>query len=196
MARQDISDYVVHFTKSDGDASDYDRIRKILSERRLIGTDRLIRGAHTCICFSEAPLAALENGLLNSSSYSRYSPYGVIFHKSWMFQQGGRPVIYQPYDDYDDLPPSAQWRHVTYDPTSTPPIDFTWEREWRLPKEELYFDNASAAMIVPDQAAAKSIIADHHLEEEARMHAYSQIFSEEEVQMYYEDFLWNFYTLK
>lgn len=65
------------------------------------------------MCFSEAPLAALEKGLLNGSAYSRYSPFGVLFNKSYIYAQGDRPVIYQSYEEYEPLPPSHNWRHVT-----------------------------------------------------------------------------------
>ena len=142
MSREDISDFLIHFTKGESDDVAFNRLRTILAEHRLVGTNTNIRGGHTCVCFSEAPLAALEKGLLNGSAYSRYSPFGVLFNKSYIYAQGGRPVIYQSYDEYEPLPPSHSWRHVTYDPTAARPVDFTWEREWRIHINEFRFDGS------------------------------------------------------
>lgn len=52
--------------------------------------------------------------------------------KQWLYVQGGRPVIYQSDKEFYDLPEAIRWRHVRYEPASSPPIDFTWEREWRI----------------------------------------------------------------
>lgn len=51
---------------------------------------------------------------------------------------------------YDLLPPELRWRHMRYDLVCDPPVDFTWEREWRVPSERLEFDSQTASIVVPD----------------------------------------------
>ena len=76
----------------------------------------------------------------------RYRPYGVGVQKEWLFRLGGRPVIYQPANEYDDLPSEIRWRHCRYEP---PDIDFTWEREWRIAMERVDLDPAGTWVFVP-----------------------------------------------
>ena len=196
MSREDISDYVIHFTKGEDDTDAFERLRTILYEMRLVGSCRNIRGNHTCVCFSEAPLAALENGLLNSSAYSCYSPFGVLFNKSSIFQQGARPVIYQPYNEYEQLPESHSWRHVTYNPASNPPVDFTWEREWRILANEFHFDGSNAAVVVPNGIWADRLIREHSQVERFKVLEYMQIMDENIALSYHEEFEWFIFTLR
>jgi len=77
--------------------------------------------------------------------------------KEWIFKEGGRPVIYQTDEEFNELPETHRWRHVRYDPLSDPPIDFTWEREWRINCEELHFDSDVASIVVPDDHWAVAV---------------------------------------
>jgi hypothetical protein len=132
MAREDISNKLVHFTKGDTCDDAFDRLCTIAAEQRLIGGNGFIKGNYNCVCFSETPLSSLKHGLLNPYAYSRYSPFGIIFDKEWVFYNGGRHVIYQPDSDFDLLPETHKWRHARYEPTAEEPVDFSWEREWRI----------------------------------------------------------------
>lgn len=148
------------------------------------------------MCFSEAPLAALEHGLLSSSAYSRYAPFGVMFDKKWIFEHGGRPVIYQPDAEYSTLPESHRWRHVRYEPTTEEPIDFTWEREWRIQTDELCFDSSVCSIIVPDQDWVDRIIAEHEKVQDFKTLQYNQIMDEDLAMQYRESFDWLIYSLR
>lgn len=89
---------------------------------------------------------------------ARYSPYGVGFKKEFLFAAGGGPAIYLPphlwekqkqhvpagTDAFDPelfpfltafAPPyaSAQYRNQWW--TGKAPIDFSHEREWRVPHD-------------------------------------------------------------
>lgn len=196
MPREDISDKLIHFTKGETLESAYETIRTIINESRLIGGSGFIKGGHICVCLSEAPLAALEHGLLNSSAYSRYSPFGIVFEKRWIFEQGGRPVIYQPDSEYDALPESHKWRHVRYEPNAEEPKDFTWEREWRILTEELNFNPSVAAVVVPDRDWAERLIAEHDSEQDFKTLQYSQIMDEELARQYRDTFDWLIYVLR
>ena len=196
MSREDISDYLVHFTKGDTDEEAFGRLRTILAEHRLLGSRENIRGGHCCVCFSEAPLAALEHGLLNSSAYSRYSPFGILFTKTHIYSSGGRPAIYQGYEEYEGLPDTHNWRHVTYNPNGDPAIDFTWEREWRIRADEFRFDGSVAAAVVPNHIWADRLVREHERDERFRIQEYIQIMEEEIAIQYQQDFEWFIFTLR
>jgi hypothetical protein len=71
----------------------------------------------------------------------------VIVSKVWLFNQGGRPVIYQANDEYDQLPDSLKYRHVRYEPHRG--IDHTWEREWRIQTDRLPLCPDETTFVVP-----------------------------------------------
>jgi len=196
MTREDISDKLVHFTKGDTFNDAFEKLRSIVNEHRLIGGNGFIKGDYHCVCFSEAPLSSLEHGLLNSSAYSRYSPFGVVFDKKWVFDNGGRPVIYQPNSEFNDLPETHRWRHVRYEPTAEEPIDFSWEREWRIHTDELIFDPSVAALVVPDQDWANILIGEHEAEQDYKVMQYSLMMDECMTMQYRETFEWLIYIFR
>src|SRR5215472_3902451 len=104
MSRQDISEFLVHFTKGTDHEEAFTNLRKIIESRKLIAGSGYIKGNYRCVCFSEAPLANLADGLVNENYYSRYSPFGIVVSKAWLFNRGGRPVIYQPESEFNALP--------------------------------------------------------------------------------------------
>jgi hypothetical protein len=193
MNRVDISDHLIHFTKGESPELAFQCLRKIISERRLLGSGETIKGRFPCVCFSEAPLAALTNGLINPESYSKYSPFGILVLKQWLFEKGGRPVIYQTDDEFASLSEYHRWRHMRYEP---PSIDFTWEREWRICGNYLEFDIGNASIIVPDDEWAKRLFDEHVIEQDYRVVDYSMVFESTQAEMYREGFTWNVIKLK
>jgi len=87
-----------------------------------------------------------------------------MFDKTWVYDRGGRPVIYQPDSDFSRLPEALRWRHVRFEPTSLQGIDFTWEREWRIPCDELTFSRAEAVIVVPNDRWAGALRRNHDAE--------------------------------
>jgi hypothetical protein len=148
--RSDLANHLVHFTKGDDEEGAFQTLKLILREQRVLGAAGHIRGGTPCVCFSEAPLKSLEYGLINQSGFSRYAPFGLLFSKGFVFGHGGRPVIYQPESEFIMLPEAMRWRHVRFEPTAESPIDFTWEREWRLPTNELRFQPHDVEVVLPD----------------------------------------------
>lgn len=185
--RFDISDHIVHFTSDGSTELAFERLRTIVSDGRLIGGSSMIRGGYCCVCFSEAPLASLGHGLVNPSAYSRYSPFGIMFEKSWLFAYGGRPAIYESDAEFDALPESHRWRHVRYEPDE---VDFTWEREWRIRCSELCFAPNDACLVVPNKEWAHRLIADHDVDETFKVLQYSQIMDQFLAEQYRDDFPW------
>ncbi|RBP46506.1 hypothetical protein DES53_102897 [Roseimicrobium gellanilyticum] len=151
--RADLSEWLVHFTS--GDNIEGARIlSKILSEGKL-------RSSYypPAVCFSEAPLAELNKLFTLYRAYSkpRFAPFGVAVRKTWLFNQGGRPVIYGKKDEREELPASVRFRHVAYDPANH---DFTWLREWRVAGATLPLDPSETIIICPTDADAAGLAWD------------------------------------
>lgn len=193
MSRNDITDFLIHFTKGDSLEDAFRCLQKIVKERSLLGSGRLIKGHYPCVCFSEAPLASLTNGLVNPNYYSKYSPFGIMVSKEWLFQLGGRPVIYQTDSEFITLPESQRWKHMRYEP---PNIDFSWEREWRIQCDSLWFDQNVASIVVLDASWAQYLVREHEREQEFETMQYSLIFDDIVASLYSEPFKWNLLTLK
>ena len=198
MSRADISPYLVHFTSGTTYENAFTRLRQILADRNLIAGSRFIKGNYRCVCFSEAPLTSLKDGLVNEDYYSRYSPFGIMVSKQWLFAQGGRSVIYQPADEYFSLPESHRWRHVLYQPSDSPEtVDFMWEREWRIKLDCLVFDQRSAHVIVLDRSWADRLVSEHDRDEDYRVMQYKLIFDDNIIfEAYRNPFQWTVLTLR
>ena len=189
MPRNDISDWLIHFTKGpDADAA-FRTLRTIMLERRLVGGIGGIRGGFRCVCFTEAPLRSMAEGFSNARGFAPYSSFGVMLKKETIYALSGRPVVYGSSNEFDELG-AHQWRHVRYEPSSDPPIDFTWQREWRLRVEALPLNPATARIIVPDRATAQVLIDEHADEQEVLVQLYSQVMDPMLAEQYREQWPW------
>ncbi len=160
MIRGDLSESLVHLTRGVTHAAAGEAFLEIIRSRQLIGSSRDIRGAHKCVCFSEAPISILVQALsLPPEAGMRYAPFGAIVRKKWLFVQGGRPVIYQPEEEFDLLDERQQFRHVRYDPNKGP--DYTWEREWRVRADILPLNPADVTFVVPTRAWEERFLKEH-----------------------------------
>ena len=83
--RDDLSDRLVHLTKGENNRP-FETLVSILNDRALRGGTGFIKGKHTCVCFSEAPLSKLPQILSTPHDDVKYKPYGVMFKKSWISQ--------------------------------------------------------------------------------------------------------------
>lgn len=186
MSRDDMSTSLIHFTKGTT-AEDYEgaffHLLSIVNEGTLRGGNGsgFIKGGYICVCFTEAPLASIRQGFVNSSNFSRYSPFGVMFGKTWVYAQKGRPVIYESEEEFGLLPESHRWRHVSYEPTAGRPIDFTWEREWRILCSGLEFGQNEAVIIVPSHDWADRLVREH---QDVLVRQYSTIMDEYAAEYY------------
>jgi hypothetical protein len=195
MPRADITDKLVHFTTGVSTEDAFSNLCSMLDERHIRGSGRLIRGGYSCVCFTEAPLISLADGLVNPQAYSRYSPFGILFEKKWISGQGGRPVIYQPDVEYLALPEALRWRHMRYEPAADPPVDFTWEREWRLQCDDLPLEPIHAAIVLPDGEWADRLREAHDEEQAWRVFEYQQIMDATLAEQYREEFGWRIVPL-
>jgi hypothetical protein len=179
LVRRDIGNLLFHFTRApekdfivktfDGEKkyskSALSVLNKILAEGELKGTSAWIKDSSKCVCFTEAPISelsalfALVNIAASEDQRPRYEPYGIAVSKEWLFEKGGRPVIYDRKDLYYALPKEMKCRYVDYNPNKN--IDYTWEREWRIKTEELKLDPKNTLVIVPDSSTAFEVAHMH-----------------------------------
>jgi hypothetical protein len=169
---------------------------KIVLERRLLGGTGFVRGSHRCVCFTEAPLDSITEMVRRHDSASlRFKPFGVVVPKVWLFERGGRPVIYQPDSDYALLPPELQYRHVRYEPTAAPPIDLTWEREWRIRTDQLDLDPQSASIVVLEDEHADRLRQAFNALQDAEIARLSPSLGPIHAEQHREPFSWNVIVL-
>jgi hypothetical protein len=112
-----------------------------------------------------------------------------MFEKKWIFKKGGRPVIYQSDGEFQELPDRMKWRHARYEPHGNPPIDFTWEREWRI-NSELEFGPDTGAIVVPDVKWVERLVQEHEAQQDYQVLQYSTIMDEGLAEMYRDQFPW------
>ena len=139
------------------------KFENILREGKLRGGTGYIKGGYRCICFTETPISKLGYVLANPDvATMRYRPIGVMVDKKWVFEKGGRPVIYQPSSDFEKLPEELRYRHVCLELNREgSPVDLTWEREWRLPADELPLPSESTTVILP-MRHWRDVLVDNH----------------------------------
>lgn len=151
QSRFDLTDYLVHLTKRqylpDEKVSLGGRevLLRILDDGHLKATfaplgnryaikpKPTVRGNKPAVCFTEQPLWSLLRSL--KCFPGRYEGYGIAYHKVPLYWRGARPVIYGDSNMLAALPDELQHLFVTYEPGCDPdldPVDFTWEREWRI----------------------------------------------------------------
>lgn len=151
MIRVDLSSKLIHLTRTVEDISASDHFRSILSECTLKGSSHDIRGGFKVVAFTEAPVSMLATVLATASTLNmRYAPLGIMVDKVWLYEQGGRPVIYQSEKEFELLPDSKKHLHVRYEPDRG--IDYAWEREWRIKIDVLPLDPKITTVIVPTRS--------------------------------------------
>jgi len=173
--RIDSTRFIYHWIKAEPfermQENDYETafevLLKIIYDGAVKSGEPFKTGYKSCICFTESPEYFMH------SDRSKYQPFGVKYLKDYVFSLGGRTVIYMPSKEKNLLHDELLWRYMLHDPISTSDerpfgVDFTWEREWRLPAEELSILDAYS-IIVPDSNYIDRIIkiTDRWLDENA-----------------------------
>jgi len=160
MIRDDISDKLIHLTRGSNLDDAAKRFVAILHEKKLLGGTSDIKGGSRCVCFSEAPISKLGQILASPDLQGmRYKPFGIMIDKKWLFERGGRPVIYQPDSEYELLHEEQKFRHKCYNPKNN--VDLTWEREWRIRINELPIDPETITVVVPNREWVRKILQSH-----------------------------------
>ncbi len=141
--REDITEYVYHFTKG---VNALGTLQQILEEGSIKDMQEREKEDYR-ICFTESPLKMQSTMFqtLESDKSFEYAPYGIGIKKELLFKEGARPVIYGKYNEINDFPPNMHWRFVSYTPNI---YDYSWQREWRLPKKEFCINPQNCIVIV------------------------------------------------
>ncbi len=128
----------------------FDTLIRILQEKRIRGSRKLIRGAGSVVCFTECgphelqKLVEWRKGLIRWS----FEPYGLAFARESLFKLGARPSIYAIEEAFDDL--SDELKHL-FQFQRSHGKQWTAEKEWRM-KGDLCFpdlDDRDIVVIVP-----------------------------------------------
>jgi hypothetical protein len=194
--RIDLSDKLIHFTKGDSGEDAFAVLQRIIAERRLIAGNGMIKGGYQCLCFTEAPIRAITEAFVKRVQFERYSAFGIMFEKSWIYDRGGRPVIYQPDSDFALLPEQLAWRHVRFDLAGPPIVDFTWEREWRIPCDQLPFSEAEAVIVVPNDQWTAALLRVHDDKQDIEIQQYALVMDRQIAELWREDFRWRVVPLQ
>lgn len=140
IQRADMSSRITHLTRGIDNDDAFEKLWKILIEKKLIGSTNkgFISGERRAVCLQESPLSAIAENLLYEQTLNdriRYSPFGIRFHKGFIYNRGGRPVIYENRDVMMNmLPKEEYWRIVDMKLSDSESyIDWSHEREWRVP---------------------------------------------------------------
>lgn len=189
MIRDDLSNKLIHFTKGTPEEATV-AFRSIIKEEKLRGGTGFIKGGFKCVCFTESPIAKFPHILASPKAFDfPYAPLGIMVSKLWLYKQGGRPVIYQPDEEYDDLNDNQKYRHKRYEPDKN--IDFTWEREWRIKTDSLRLDPYETTLIVRGRSWEKELFQDHADIQRSAIMALGDVGAS-----YIEPCLWHFIVLE
>lgn len=178
---EDMSNYLVHFTRGGDRSEDYRTMLSIYRRRRLIpgaevGIGRRVApdlSSQRAICFSEIP-----PGQWHRLSERHQTRYGIGFRKQFVVNKGGGPIWYV----YNKTP---QWQSLQQimqesqgEPAApiwklTPLIDapgeysgrryyFEWEREWRYVGQFSFEIDDVAFLLIPEELhqAARTFFED------------------------------------
>lgn len=165
--RPDFSDYLVHFTKSSRPCgwgrsnkankfamgSARDRLISILAEKTIKCSQQVWVGKDA-VCFTECIWGSLL------SHANKYSGYGIGFTKAFLFQQGGNPVFYIRPNLFNNVQNNIAEEvkifltpfQPTYSedpmPNNRRYVDYSHEREWRVPHDVMFAYNDIEFVIV------------------------------------------------
>ncbi|MCA9196996.1 MAG: hypothetical protein KDA87_05630 [Planctomycetales bacterium] len=133
---------------------------RILRRELLQASSRTIRSESGVVCFTEVPPWEWPGRRTFRPHLSRwdFEPYGIAIRKQRVKQLGGRPVIYGDEAKWQTLEPEDHFRFQKL-VDDTDGIDWTSEREWRIPHDvdlRLLADDA-AVVIVPNQEVARQL---------------------------------------
>jgi hypothetical protein len=138
---------LTHFTRRSVEGDALDNLVAILRSGRIRGSRRMVRTRRAVVCLFDAPWSEL-NQLLVHGNRRRYEPFGIAVDKRYAFAMGARPVIYLPWPEACQILDEHElWRVVAIDLVHTPPLDWTFEREWRI-TEHLKLPERGAVALV------------------------------------------------
>ena len=181
----DMSEFIVHFTRGGEGGNDYDSMMGIYSNRTLNAKNPFGMGKSICpdtesqhsVCFSDIPPGQWER-LISK----RKTKYGIAFRKDLLISKGGCPVWYVWKDSsqwliLNNLMQKAKsdssqeiWKLIPF--IDAPgkyyksKYEFEWEREWRHLGDFPFDVSDVAFLLIPEalHSAAYSFFQDAYHE--------------------------------
>lgn len=141
------------------DHSAFAALRRIVQQRRLIASDRTIRGEHRVVSLTARALADLPSLHQFRSHRTRwdFEPFGICIRRDWLRNRGARPAIYGDNANWQAMSETDRPFFQLAGEDSV--IDWSVEQEWRhvgdLDLTALPADDAF--LFVPNFEAAKSL---------------------------------------
>ncbi|MBI5761174.1 MAG: hypothetical protein HZA46_21835 [Planctomycetales bacterium] len=128
--------------RGDADHSALGTLIRIVTQRRLRASNRLIRGGHGVVSFTAVPLVELASLHRYRGHLARwdFEPYGICLRREWLERRGARRVLYGGEAEWGLTPTVDQpffqcvreLDRVTWNGGAPPDtIDWSAEREWR-----------------------------------------------------------------
>jgi hypothetical protein len=137
---------LTHFTRRSATGDALDNLASILRDGAIRPSLRMIPGGRAAVCLFDAPIAELGR-VLTPSNRRRYEPFGVALDKRYAFRLGARPAIYLPLAEAERIIAHEElWRVAAVDFDRDPPVDWTFEREWRI-RDKLPLTAAAVAIV-------------------------------------------------
>lgn len=155
-ARLDTGSYLIHYTRrcpgpwpgqtlgeycqtlidgtEDAAHTAFDTLNRIMTERRVRASARLIRGALPVVSFTECPPEDLKSVIAWRKGLTRWTfePYGVAVKKEVLTALGARPVLYGNELCFRSL---SEEEKYLFQLTKLGNRDWKLEKEWRLPND-------------------------------------------------------------
>lgn len=167
FGHNDMSEYVVHFTKKT-DESDVASVCKLILAQKVIlakkswGTDKSQIECPKSVCFTEVPLHELRRFI------SKYGEFGIGFRKEHIVGKGGGPIMYaysetRQSEIFKNLARNTRgnkddpiWKLAPFvdHPGKTAGVGsyfFEWEREWRHIGDLEFSESDPAFFIFPEE---------------------------------------------
>lgn len=163
--RSDLSEFVVHYTKTSVENQPEENLQSILGTGYLMAKNRFGFGKEynempKAVCFTEAPLFEHQEFI------RRRSQFGIGFRKDYVTSKGGGPILYAPRNSthataHAKLINNAVGDHENLIWKIAPFIDFTgpyrdsiyefqWEREWRHVGDFIFQPEHVAFLLFPE----------------------------------------------
>ncbi len=175
-SRSDLTGHLIHLTRTANidakELSSLEVLMKIILEQCLLGSSTksgFICGNRKAVCFQDTPLYQLTQNIYseqeyrkqNSNAKLRYVGIGLMFTKTYVYNNGGRPVIYDKTEEAKAYLPLQEWWRIVKLELSDESniIDWTHEREWRLP-DDFNFKLEETIVILPNTKAYKNFISE------------------------------------
>ena len=146
-------------SRAEADHSPLGALQRIVRQRRLIASNRTIRGGHAVVSFTSCPLAKLPSLHRFQTHRVRwdFEPFGLCIRRDWLLRRGVRRVTYADESNWKSLDEND--RPFFQLAKGDSGIDWSIESEWRhlgdLDLTGLSSDDV--LLFVPNFKAAKSL---------------------------------------